>query len=685
MKLLNKLTLGHLIVSLFVVVVAIAGIVTINSIDLASSIKTILFACLLTFAAAIILGVYISRTISEPIIKLKDAAVELGKGKLDTRVSIESEDEFGVLAGCFNYMASRLEQDITKRKRLEEELEKHREHLEELVNERTGELRENKVKYHTLYESSSDAIMMLDEEGFFDCNNATLAMFGFSTKEEFTKVHPSQVSPPNQPDGVDSMTAANIRIAEAFKKGKNFFEWIHRRNNGEDFPAEVLLTAFPLGEKQVLQATVRDITERKRAEEYTIEQERMATAIAELEFKALSGLNLNTLMNTACSLLVPTPGVEYCRVLELMPDGDLLPRAEIEFNKNIISSAISGKGTESLAGYTLLSGDTVIVEDLPTEMRFREPLLMERGIISGMSAIIGEPGAPYGVIGAHTTKQRVFTPEEIMFMETVANVLAQAIKRKHIEDSLKLAKDEALRANMVKTNFLMTMSHELRTPLNAVLGFSEVLKQKTAGELNEKQERYLDNITTGGNNLLNIINQILELVRTESEIAELQIENIPVHQTVDEVISSIKKKAQAKNVNIEKNIDPELDNIDADKYKFKQVFIILLDNAVKFSKKDGGTITIIAKKEGGMARFSVSDTGIGIKEEDIGKIFQKFTQLESGTTRKYGGTGIGLALAKQFVELHGGKISVESKPGVGSTFTFLLPIEAKKRGENCFK
>jgi signal transduction histidine kinase len=151
--------------------------------------------------------------------------------------------------------------------------------------------------------------------------------------------------------------------------------------------------------------------------------------------------------------------------------------------------------------------------------------------------------------------------------------------------------------------------------------------------------------------------------------------------TLDEIIGVIKEKATKRNVLIEKKLDPQLGHIDADKEKFKQVFTNLLDNAVKFSKSEGGTVTINAKKEGDMAKFSVSDTGIGIKEEDIEKTFQEFTQLDSGVSRKYGGTGIGLAITKQFVELHGGKIYVNSKPGVGSTFTVLLPIEAKKRGE----
>ncbi|MDP2844831.1 MAG: HAMP domain-containing sensor histidine kinase, partial [Candidatus Methanoperedens sp.] len=242
--------------------------------------------------------------------------------------------------------------------------------------------------------------------------------------------------------------------------------------------------------------------------------------------------------------------------------------------------------------------------------------------------------------------------------------------------------DDIKAIDILKKHFINTMSHELRTPLNSILGFSELLKRKTVGELNEKQEHYIDNIQTGGNRLLNIISQILEVVRMENGTSELHIEKIPVPEIVDVAIGVIKENAEKNNVVVEKTLDSKLEYIEADWQKLKQVFINLLENAVKFSKPEGGVVSVRAKRKGDMAEFSISDTGIGIKEEDMGKLFQKFTQLESGTTRKYGGTGLGLAITKQLVELHGGRIMVESKYGEGSTFTFSIPLETKKGGKN---
>lgn len=228
-----------------------------------------------------------------------------------------------------------------------------------------------------------------------------------------------------------------------------------------------------------------------------------------------------------------------------------------------------------------------------------------------------------------------------------------------------------------KSEFLTTMSHELRTPLNAVIGFSELLKQGVTGGLNEKQQHFIANILTSAKHLLNLINDILDLSKIEAGKIGLVIEKISVPATIEETITLIKVRVAEHNIQIQKDFDPQLELIEADKLRFKQILFNLLDNAIKFSKEEGGTITISTKRMENMAQLSVSDTGIGIKEEEVGKLFRRFEQLDSGSTRKYGGTGLGLSISKQLVELHGGKIWAESKYGEGSTFTFVLPLNAK--------
>ena len=232
-------------------------------------------------------------------------------------------------------------------------------------------------------------------------------------------------------------------------------------------------------------------------------------------------------------------------------------------------------------------------------------------------------------------------------------------------------------ADQAKSEVLANMSHELRTPLNACIGFSDLLKRGMAGELSEKQKHYVDNIFTSSQFLLSLINDILDLSKIEAGKIELVFDKMSVPVTIKETLSLIKEKVM-KNVLLKMEFDPKLEFIEADKQRFKQILFNLLSNAVKFSKEEGGTVTVTAKKEDDMAKVSVSDTGIGIKEENVGKLFHKFEQLESGISQKYGGTGLGLAITKQLVELHGGRIWAESRYEEGSTFTFLIPLKSKK-------
>jgi len=226
------------------------------------------------------------------------------------------------------------------------------------------------------------------------------------------------------------------------------------------------------------------------------------------------------------------------------------------------------------------------------------------------------------------------------------------------------------------------MSHELRTPLNAIIGFSELLKMKIHGNMSEKQESYVDNIRYGSKHLLNLISDILDLSKVEAGKMDLIIEKISVSETINEVLNLINENAAKNRIKIKKEFDPQLEFMEVDKLRIKQILFNLLSNAVKFSKQEGGTVTVTTKKEDDMAKISVSDTGIGIREEDMNKLFNEFHQLDSGITRKYGGFGLGLAITNKLVELHGGKMMVESKYGYGSTFTFLLPLKANMKNSH---
>lgn len=257
--------------------------------------------------------------------------------------------------------------------------------------------------------------------------------------------------------------------------------------------------------------------------------------------------------------------------------------------------------------------------------------------------------------------------------EDLKNALKEMGLQYLVKDTV--PRNENTEINKTKSDFFVIASHDLRTPLNSVIGFSELLKQGNAGGLNAKQEHYVNNVLSSGKELLDLISDILDVSNAEAGKIELVIEKVSVQATVDSIFNLIKEKGIKNNIVLKIGLDPALDFIEADKHRFEQILFNLLGNAIKFSKPGGATITLIAKKEGDMARFSITDTGIGIKEKDMGKLFKEFVQLDPGVSRKYGGSGLGLAISKKLVELHKGNIWAESKYGEGSTFTFLLPIK----------
>ena len=255
----------------------------------------------------------------------------------------------------------------------------------------------------------------------------------------------------------------------------------------------------------------------------------------------------------------------------------------------------------------------------------------------------------------------------------IIGTIEDATERKVIEE-IRIENERLALSNETKSEFLTIMSHELRTPLTSIIGYSQLLKEKKHGELNIKQESYVDNTLYSSRHLLDLINGVLDIAKAEAGKLEIVHEDISLPGVINGIIQLMKENVSGKNIIMKTDLDPALDIISVDKLKFKQILFNLMSNAIKFSKEEGGTIVVSAKKEGSMAKFSVSDTGIGVKENDLDKLFQKFEQIDHGLSRKYDGAGLGLAITKELVELHGGRIMVESEYGKGSTFTFLLPI-----------
>jgi len=227
-------------------------------------------------------------------------------------------------------------------------------------------------------------------------------------------------------------------------------------------------------------------------------------------------------------------------------------------------------------------------------------------------------------------------------------------------------------ASQHKSEFLANMSHELRTPLNAIIGFSEVLDDRMFGELNEKQAEYIRIILASGRHLLSLINDILDLSKVEAGRMELELGTFNLRMALENALTLIRERATRNGLALELTVDETLEDVVADERKLKQVLLNLLSNAVKFTPA-GGRIDVRALPANGTVEVSVTDTGVGIAPEDQAAIFEEFRQVGQAA-RKREGAGLGLALARKFVELHGGRLWVKSEVGGGSTFTFTLPV-----------
>jgi len=626
--------------------------------------------------------------------------------------------------------------------------------------EKTGIL--NDECYHVLFESSSDVFILMDEKGFIDCNKAALKMFGISGKEEFIALHPSEISPTKQPNGEDSWSAAQDRISEAFKNESTKFEWVHRRQNGEEFTAEVCLTRFLLKDKQILQVTVRDITERKQMEETLRKSEASlsnAQRISHLgnwdwdlvknkvklsnEIYNILGLASQEFETTFEAFLKSVHPDDELFVQDninkaiyehkpysinyriLLPDSSeriVHAQGEVTFNKAGQAIWLSGtmqditerkKVEEAIQQYAYIFENVRIglyvyyLENLDDDRTLR--LIAANPAASDFTGVPNEvllgktideifPGLRERDI-PHTFAEVVRTGqsrvlEDVYYVDErvlenifsvkvfplpnncVGVVFDNITEQKKAEEAMVNAKLVAEAANRTKTEFLANMSHELRTPLNSIIGFSQLLNSNPFGNLNEKEIKYTGNIADSGKHLLKVINDILDLSKIEAGKMEIIIEEFNSLDAIDEVCYSLMPLILKKNLNLNFSIDEGMKWIFADLTKFKQILYNLLSNAIKFTS-EGGSITINGSIVGNENHFSVEDTGKGIGYDALSSIFEPFLQVDKFETKVEKGTGLGLALVKKFVEMHGGEIWVESEVGKGSTFSFTIPIECK--------
>ena len=331
----------------------------------------------------------------------------------------------------------------------------------------------------------------------------------------------------------------------------------------------------------------------------------------------------------------------------------------------------------SITSYLVQSRAPLQITDIETELRFADKLkevARARGWHSMLAVPMIRDGELIGAISVSRREPGSFSEHQVGLIKTFADQAVIAIENVRLFHEIQETSHQLEIASKHKSEFLANMSHELRTPLNAIIGFSEVLLEKMFGEMNEKQEDYLKDIHSSGQHLLSLINDILDLAKVEAGRMELNLGAFHLPTAIDNALTLIRERALRHGIAASAEVAPELGELNADERKLKQILLNLLSNAVKFTP-EGGSITVAARPLGTMVEIAVSDTGIGIAPEDQAAVFEEFRQVGTDYTRKAEGTGLGLALTRKLVELHGGTMRLASEIGKGSTFAFTLPLD----------
>ena len=418
-----------------------------------------------------------------------------------------------------------------------------------------------------------------------------------------------------------------------------------------------------------------------RTQELTRSVEQL-TALGDVGRAVSSSLDLDTVLSTIVGRAVQLSGTDGGTIFEYDESAEeFTARATLntDESQSALLRATRLRRGEGAVGQMAVTRQPIQIPDIAAEGAYESriraamldagtrsvlaiPLLHEEQLVGGLVVTRRTPGA--------------FDAEIVALLQTFATQSALAIQNARLFREIADKSRQLEAASQHKSEFLANMSHELRTPLNAIIGFSEVLSERMFGELNEKQEEYLKDIHASGQHLLSLINDILDLSKIEAGKMELELSDFDLLMTIDNALMLVRERATRRGIELHRTVDERLGQVQADERKIRQVLLNLLSNAIKFTP-EGGRIAVEAKPLDGSVEVSVTDTGVGIAPEDQEAVFEEFRQVGTAE-KKIEGTGLGLALSRKFIELHGGRIWVKSQVRAGSTFTFTVPV---RRGE----
>jgi GAF domain-containing protein len=401
-------------------------------------------------------------------------------------------------------------------------------------------------------------------------------------------------------------------------------------------------------------------------------------ALGEVSQALSSTLDVDAVLDTIVTRANDLIGADGCTIFEY---DEVTEQFHLRATRNLEPGLVElargtplRKGDQGILGHLPMGRQAVQVPDI-TVGSYSSPI-SDALIKAGYRAVVAVPLIREDhLIGALTMNRKTpgeFPAETIELLQTFATQSALAIQNARLFREIEQKSRELEAASRHKSEFLANMSHELRTPLNAVIGFSEVLTERMFGELNEKQEEYLKDIHASGQHLLSLINDILDLSKIEAGKMDLELSEFDLAMTIDNALMLVRERAARRSIALNTAVDERVGHVQADERKIRQVLLNLLSNAIKFTP-EGGRIDVEARSVNESIEVSVTDTGVGIAPEDQKAVFEEFRQVGTAD-KKVEGTGLGLALSRKFIELHGGKIWVKSEVGAGSTFTFTVSV-----------